>query len=251
MSAVIESSSIIGEDGSFVASLELRPDSSKWRNSRIDSGRLGAPAPSTRIAPAATTTAATPSKIAGAPCARSGPKRTFEARSIRAKSGNSISAGAPGAGVNPRAMALQTEAFSWNVPDDFNFARDVIDRLATEDRRGLLFVDAAGKQQDFTFAQIAQASQKWAAALRDAGVAKGDRVIIVLPKLPQWLFAMLGLLRIGAVAIPGAEQLRAKDLLFRATHSGATTVIAPAANADDVDLIRPDAPDVKRFLIVG
>jgi acyl-coenzyme A synthetase/AMP-(fatty) acid ligase len=148
-------------------------------------------------------------------------------------------------------MAMQTDAFSWNVPENFNFARDVIDRLATENRRGLLFVDNAGAQHDFTFAQIAEASQKWATALRDAGVRKGDRVIIVLPKIPQWLFAMLGLLRIGAVAIPGAEQLRAKDLLFRANHSGATTIIAPAANADEVDLIRADAPELERFLLVG
>jgi acyl-coenzyme A synthetase/AMP-(fatty) acid ligase len=148
-------------------------------------------------------------------------------------------------------MTMATDAFRWDVPENFNFARDVIDRLALEDRPGLMFVDAAGKQRDFRFAQIAEQSQKWAAALRDAGVSKGDRVIVVLPKIPQWLFAMLGLLRLGAVAIPGAEQLRAKDLLFRANHSGATTVIAPAANAAEVDLIRPDAPDVKRFLIVG
>ena len=56
---------------------------------------------------------------------------------------------------------MQTDAFHWNVPENFNFARDVIDRLATQNRRGLLFVDNAGVQHDFTFAQIAEASQKW------------------------------------------------------------------------------------------
>ncbi|MGB8265694.1 MAG: AMP-binding protein [Candidatus Velthaea sp.] len=144
-----------------------------------------------------------------------------------------------------------TETFTWNVPPRFNFPRDVIDPLAAEQRRGLLFVDAAGKRTDFSFAEISEASQRWAAALRDQGVSAGDRVIIVLPKTPQWLFAMLGLLRLGAVAVPGAEQLRAKDLLFRANHSGATTVIAPLANAAEVDLIRPDAPGVLRYLLVG
>jgi len=142
-------------------------------------------------------------------------------------------------------------SFTWNVPPDFNFPRDVIDPLASENRRGLLFIDSAGGQTDYTFADIADASQRWAAALRDAGVRAGDRVIIVLPKIPAWLFAMLGLLRIGAVAVPGAEQLRAKDLLYRTNHSGATTVIAPLANAAEVDLIRPDAPDVARYLLVG
>ena len=145
----------------------------------------------------------------------------------------------------------QTDAFRWDVPPQFNFARDVIDALAGSDRRGLLFVDTAGNRHDFTFAQIAAASQRWAAALRDQGVRHGEHVIVVLPKTPQWLFAMLALLRLGAVAIPGAEQLRAKDLLYRAVHGEATTVIAPLANAEEIDAIRSGAPNVARYLLVG
>jgi acetyl-CoA synthetase/medium-chain acyl-CoA synthetase len=148
-------------------------------------------------------------------------------------------------------MTTQAASFRWDVPPDFNFARDVIDALAREDRRGLLFVDAAGNRTEYTFAEIATESQSWAAALRDQGVAKGDRVIIVLPKIPAWLFAMLGLLRLGAVAIPGAEQLRAKDLLYRANHAGATTAIAHVANAGEVDAIAADAPALRRYVIVG
>jgi acetyl-CoA synthetase/medium-chain acyl-CoA synthetase len=148
-------------------------------------------------------------------------------------------------------MTTQPASFRWDVPANFNFARDVIDELAGEDRRGLLFVDTAGTRTEFSFAEIARESQKWAAALRDSGVRKGDRVIIVLPKIPAWLFAMLGLLRLGAVAVPGAEQLRAKDLLYRAQHSGATVVIAHAANAGEVDAIAAAAPDLRRYLLVG
>jgi acetyl-CoA synthetase/medium-chain acyl-CoA synthetase len=87
--------------------------------------------------------------------------------------------------------------------------------------------------------------------LREQGVRHGDHVIVVLPKTPQWLFAMLALLRLGAVAIPGAEQLRAKDLLYRAVHGEATAVIAPLANAEEIDAIRADAPNVTRYLLVG
>ena len=72
--------------------------------------------------------------------------------------------------------------------------------------------------------------------LRGAGVRKGDRVVVVLPKIPEWLFCMVAALRIGAVAVPSAEQLRAKDLLYRANHSGATTVVAHAANAACIEL---------------
>ena len=148
-------------------------------------------------------------------------------------------------------MAMTESTFTWDVPEHFNFARDVIDNLAREDRRGLLFIDVAGKQTSFTFAQISDASQRWAAVLREANVCSGDRVIVVLPKTPEWLFAMLALLRLGAVAIPGAEQLRAKDLLYRANHAGATAVIAHVANAAEVDAIAGEAPQLQTYLVVG
>jgi acetyl-CoA synthetase/medium-chain acyl-CoA synthetase len=145
----------------------------------------------------------------------------------------------------------KTDAFRWDVPAAFNFARDVIDKLAASDRRGLLFVDAAGVRHEYSFAQIADLSGRWAAALRDLGIGHGDHVIVVLPKTPQWLFAMTALLRLGAVAIPGAEQLRAKDLLYRAVHGDATAVIAQLANAEEVDAIRAGAPNLTRYLLVG
>jgi acyl-coenzyme A synthetase/AMP-(fatty) acid ligase len=147
--------------------------------------------------------------------------------------------------------ARPTGAFVWDVPSDFNFARDVVDRLADEDRRGLLFVDAAGAQHDYSFARIADATRRWAAVLRDAGVRKGDRVVVVLPKIPDWLFCMVAALRIGAVAVPSAEQLRAKDLLYRANHSGATTVVAHAANAAEFDAMRAGAATVRTWLLAG
>ncbi len=147
-------------------------------------------------------------------------------------------------------MNREPATFAWDVPPDFNFARDVVDVLPAE-RRGLLFADTAGKRTEVTFGAIAEQSQRWAAVLRAAGVGKGDRVLIVLPKIPDWLFAMLALLRLGAVAVPGAEQLRAKDLLFRATHAGATTAIAHIDNAGEVDAIAAEAPHVRSYLLVG
>jgi acyl-coenzyme A synthetase/AMP-(fatty) acid ligase len=145
----------------------------------------------------------------------------------------------------------QTISASWDVPAEFNFARDIVDRLAREDRLGLVAIDAAGHRRDYTFAQIAEESQRWAAVLRDAGIQKGDRVVVVLPKTPAWLACMTALLRIGAVAVPSAEQLRAKDLLFRANHSGAIAFVAHTSNAAEVDAMRADAPDLRAFLVVG
>jgi acyl-coenzyme A synthetase/AMP-(fatty) acid ligase len=146
---------------------------------------------------------------------------------------------------------MQAPPFAWDVPATFNFARDVVDSLGGERRRGLLFVDAGGARADVSFPEIAALSRRWAGVFRDLGIVKGERVVVVLPKIPAWLYAMLAALRIGAVAIPSAEQLRAKDLAFRANHSGAETIVAHASNRAEIDLMREQAPGVRRYLLVG
>ncbi len=72
-----------------------------------------------------------------------------------------------------------------------------------------------------------------------------------MPKVPDWLFAMTALLRLGAVAIPGAEQLRAKDVLFRALHAEATAVVAHPSCAAELEKMRVDAPALRTWLVTG
>jgi acyl-coenzyme A synthetase/AMP-(fatty) acid ligase len=145
---------------------------------------------------------------------------------------------------------MQSTLFAWNVPAEFNFGRDVVDALGRESRRGLLFVDAAGARHDVGFPEIAATTRRWAGALRDLGIGKGERVVVLLPKIPAWLYAMVALDRLGAVVIPCSEQLRAKDLAFRAVHSEATTIVAHVSNRAEVDLLRELAPGVTRYLLV-
>ncbi len=132
-----------------------------------------------------------------------------------------------------------------NVPERFNFAQDVVDELASTGARGLLFVAADGTQRDYSFALISDASQRYAAALRVHGIERGSRVIVALPKIPQWLFVMLALDRLGAIAIPGPEQLRAKDLLFRANHAEAVAMIGDAPNLSELQAARKEAKTVR------
>jgi acyl-coenzyme A synthetase/AMP-(fatty) acid ligase len=141
--------------------------------------------------------------------------------------------------------------FVWDVPEHFNFGRDVVDQLGQEARRGLVFLDALGNRHEITFPEIAASTQRWAGAFRDLGIGHGERVVVLLPKIPGWLYAMVALDRLGAVVVPCSEQLRAKDLAFRANHSEATTIVAHAYNRTEVDLLRPHTPGVARFLLVG
>jgi acyl-coenzyme A synthetase/AMP-(fatty) acid ligase len=144
-----------------------------------------------------------------------------------------------------------TTGFVWNVPYHFNFGRDVIDPLASEQRTALVALAADGTRRDYSFAEIADLSQRWAAVLRTTGINKGDRVVVVMPKVPEWIFAMIALLRLGAVAVPVADQLRARDVLYRVNHSEARAVIAHPGVVAELEKMRPDASGVAHWLVSG
>jgi acyl-coenzyme A synthetase/AMP-(fatty) acid ligase len=95
-----------------------------------------------------------------------------------------------------------------------NFARDVIeaqDPAAT----ALIALSRDAKRSVFTFEEVADRSARMATALESAGAARGEVVMTLLGSQPEWVFALLACFRIGAVALPCAEQLRASDLAVR------------------------------------
>jgi acyl-coenzyme A synthetase/AMP-(fatty) acid ligase len=110
-------------------------------------------------------------------------------------------------------------------PERFNFARDVVE-AADPAALALRFVDTAGTVRDLSFGDVAESSARWAGLLRGQKVAPGDRVLVLVGKTPDWFAVMLAALKVGAVAIPCSEMLRAKDLDFRVRHSGARLLVA-------------------------
>lgn len=120
------------------------------------------------------------------------------------------------------------------APIHFNFATDVIDRWAQErpEAPALWCVNATtGAEQKFTFRQVATLSCQAADFLRSSGVRRGDRVLIMLPRVPQWWIAMLGLIRLGAVPVPGTLLLTARDVAYRL---GSARISAVLTNQDGV-----------------
>ena len=116
----------------------------------------------------------------------------------------------------------------------FNFARDVVE-AADRAALALRFVDAGGAVCDLSFGEVAERGARWAGLLRARGIAPGDRVLVLVGKRPEWHAVMLGALKVGAVAIPCSEMLRAKDLDFRMRHSGARLLVADPACHAEVD----------------
>jgi acetyl-CoA synthetase/medium-chain acyl-CoA synthetase len=114
------------------------------------------------------------------------------------------------------------------APLHFNFAADVIDRWAQErpDAPALWCVSAStGAEQRFSFRELAALSCQAAALLRSSGVRRGDRVLIMLPRVPQWWIGMLGLIRLGAVPVPGTLLLTARDVAYRLGSARISAVV--------------------------
>jgi acetyl-CoA synthetase/medium-chain acyl-CoA synthetase len=140
------------------------------------------------------------------------------------------------------------EAFRWQVPDAFNFARDVVDGFAAE-RPALLWRSAAGGERRLDFGAVQAGSRRVAGLLADLGVAPGDPVIVMLPRLPEWHLVMVGALRSGALVIPCSTILRPKDLRYRVEHSGAVAVISGLEQVEAVDAVRDQLPTLRHFLL--
>jgi len=126
------------------------------------------------------------------------------------------------------------ETFRWELPATFNFGRDVLDAWAKErpDHWALLWSDAEGRERRFTFADMARLTDRMGRALADAGIGKGDRVLIMLPRVPEWQIAMVGALKIGAVPVPCIEMLTRKDVAYRLKNAGVSAVVASQSQVE-------------------
>ncbi len=129
--------------------------------------------------------------------------------------------------------------FRLKVPDEFNFAYDIVDRIGTEepDRRAMTWCSDAGAERVFSFGDMKRLSDRAASFFLQQGIRKGDRVMLILKRHYQFWIAILGLHKIGAVAIPGTNQLQVKDLVYRFSMAKVRMVVCTAdgAIAEHVD----------------
>ncbi|MFZ5591066.1 MAG: AMP-binding protein [Bacillota bacterium] len=141
--------------------------------------------------------------------------------------------------------------FKLEVPEYFNFARDVLDKWAENpDKLAMWWVDDEGNEVKKTFAQLCQDSRKVCNMLAAQGVKKGDVVIVILPRYIEWWVINIACLRMGAVISPGTTQLTAKDIKYRFEASEAVCIITDNSIAPRVDEVVNECPTVKSKILV-
>jgi acetyl-CoA synthetase len=142
-----------------------------------------------------------------------------------------------------------------NVPDNFNFAHDVVDEWARlmPEKQALLWTDDSGEMRSFTFTDIKRLSDKAANALTALGIGKGDVVMLILKQRPDVWVLMCALMKIGAICIPGTYQLTAKDLEYRCNIAEVKMLITlnePGLLAD-IAAARPQCSTLRHIAVVG
>ncbi|MBC2712192.1 MAG: AMP-binding protein [Desulfosarcina sp.] len=142
-------------------------------------------------------------------------------------------------------------SFTWQVPEFFNFAGDVIDRWAEDpDKLAMLWADDEGTEIKKTFADISRASRQFANVLAAAGVKRDDVVMMVLPRNIEWWEAFTACIRMGSVVAPGTTQLTSKDLKYRADTSEAVCIITNPEIAARFDEVAAECPSVKSKIVI-
>src|SRR3954451_20740611 len=128
-----------------------------------------------------------------------------------------------------------------------NFARDVVD-AAPPGRRALVALGRDGSRGEWTFGEVAEAAARAAGALAARGTGRGGVVMTLVGNRPEWVLAMLACFRLGAIALPCTEQLRAADLRARLEVARPRLIVCDERNAG---VLREAAPDAEVLLVPG
>ncbi len=148
--------------------------------------------------------------------------------------------------------SLQKIAFKG--ADNFNFAFDVVDKLARRkpDKLAMLHVDKHKVERYFTFGDMRRYSNRAANYFRSLGVKKGDRVMLILKRHYQFWFAILGLHKLGAIAIPASNQMLPHDLEYRFNAAGVSAIVATCDdNVPDHVEAAGDFPNLTKIIVGG
>ena len=144
--------------------------------------------------------------------------------------------------------------FKIDVPEYYNFGFDVIDAWAKKDRNKLamIWTDQKGNEKKYTFFDLMRLSNQAVNICIKYGIKKGDRVMLMLPRAPEWWIFTIALIKLGAVYCPATTMLTPKDLKYRIQAAGISMIITLAEHAEKVEEIREECPTLAvRLMIDG
>ncbi|MBQ6153897.1 MAG: AMP-binding protein [Ruminococcus sp.] len=139
--------------------------------------------------------------------------------------------------------------------DRFNFGFDVIDEISYRDpeKLAMIHISQDKTERRFTFTDVRHKSCQAANYFKSMGIQRGDRVMLVLKRHYQFWFAIVGLHKLGAIAIPATNQLQAHDFEYRFKTAGVSAILCTADGdtANEVDIACENYPQIKKIIVNG
>ncbi|MGL4669670.1 MAG: AMP-binding protein [Methanobacteriaceae archaeon] len=120
------------------------------------------------------------------------------------------------------------ENFDFVIPENFNFAYDIVDKYAEIDpnKIALIWCNDDGEEYTFTFADMKKYSDKAANFFKSCGIVKGDAVMLTLKNRYEFWFSIVALHKIGAIAIPATHMLKEKDITYRIENASVKMIVS-------------------------
>lgn len=147
------------------------------------------------------------------------------------------------------------EHLQFIIPENFNFAYDVMDVWAEEkpDKLALLWTSERGEEVRATFGDLKRETDQVAAYYMQLGIGRGDKVMLILKRHYQWWLSMLALCKIGAVAIPATHMLTAKDIAYRNKRASVKAIVCCNDRyvTEQIRTALPDSPTVEVLVAVN
>jgi acetyl-CoA synthetase len=145
--------------------------------------------------------------------------------------------------------------YAVNIPDQFNFAYDVVDVFAKEEpeKIAMVWCNDEGEEHIFTFAQMKEYSDRAANVFTSLGIGKGDPVMLVLKRRYEFWFCILALHKIGAATIPATHLLTAKDITYRNNAADIKMIVSVAEEevVKHIEDALPKSPTIKYLALIG
>lgn len=147
------------------------------------------------------------------------------------------------------------ENFKVNVPDNFNFAYDVVDSWAVRqpDKSAILWTNEKGIEKIITFWELKKITDTTASFFSSLGISQGDRVLLVLKRRIEFWYSIIALHKLGAVTIPATHLLTPKDIEYRCNKAKIKMIVAVGEEnvINNIEEALPNSPTVEQLVSTG
>jgi len=141
------------------------------------------------------------------------------------------------------------------IPENFNFAYDVMDAWAEEapEKLAILWTNDQGEEIRTTYGELKEQTDQAASYLQTLGIGKNDPVMLILKRHYEWWVIMLALCKIGAIVIPATHMLTKHDIVYRNTRASVKAIICAKDDyiISQIKLAMPESPTVKQYITLG